>query len=205
MLSVKYLGFFCVGLAWLGLEGQAAAYCTKDTDCKGQRICVNGTCQEERRNDGPRPPPRPAALPGITDVAVVSGKDRGRVQCPRGMQMINKDLNEGAGGDFVFLCVAKGSSPNPITSIDAISSDNRIQRASPGWDLIPGDLNSGAGGKFISLQVKREQGRRALQEIMVTSHPKGGNRCPEGWYWIKQDLNQGTTKDHDPFIHLCIR
>lgn len=43
-------------LLTLGLAYPAAAQCTKDTDCKGDRVCVDGKCQDPA-------PPAPAPTP----------------------------------------------------------------------------------------------------------------------------------------------
>ena len=78
------------GAAWTGCNKPAKAGCTKDTDCKGDRICVSGTCREphpERKPDSPQPvgaaaqppmgPPTasrvPSARPNVPGMAPGSG------------------------------------------------------------------------------------------------------------------------------------
>src|SRR5687768_15836360 len=50
------------GLAALLLHGVAAAQCTKDTECKGDRVCDAGKCTSPLPA-APPPPPGPAAAP----------------------------------------------------------------------------------------------------------------------------------------------
>lgn len=56
----------CV-LFLLTLSAAAHAQCTKDTDCKGERVCVDGKCQEPsaapppKASEEPPPPPPPNA------------------------------------------------------------------------------------------------------------------------------------------------
>jgi hypothetical protein len=65
--------FFLVALILCGIAAPAAAQCTRDTDCKGSRICVDGKCQDPQakpstpppppsREDAPPPPPPPGAV-----------------------------------------------------------------------------------------------------------------------------------------------
>src|SRR5450759_399849 len=44
-MSLAPRAMFVVALA-LALASEAFGQCTKDTDCKGDRVCVNGTCTD---------------------------------------------------------------------------------------------------------------------------------------------------------------
>jgi glycine cleavage system H protein len=111
------------------------------------------------RSPTPRPPtplksptpPTPESV--ITDFEVVSGSTRD-VGCPANMIKWPLDLNSGAGGKFVYLCVRWGTS-------DGLSG---LAIAGPDTDdegrLVPGkapdgcdatDLNVGAGGYYLYL------------------------------------------------------
>ena len=84
----------------------------------------------------------------VTDVAVVKGSTPG-IACPRGYTKKLQDLNQGAGGDYVYLCMKWG----PRTTQEVIRrvevrddvSAGLARRACTGDDgrLVEGDLNSG--------------------------------------------------------------
>ena len=62
------------------------------------------------------------------------------------------DLNEGAGGRFVYLFGSHNCKHwNPIKAI-AISEKKRVS----GYRIATGDLNDGAGGKYIYLHTKHQ-------------------------------------------------
>ena len=46
---------------------------------------------------------------GITDVRLISG-NRSNIECPGGYTKVDKDLNEGSGGAYVYMCRKDGLS-----------------------------------------------------------------------------------------------
>jgi hypothetical protein len=51
--------FVATWLVWLALHSaSAASQCTKDTDCRGTRICEGGRCVADYSNDTPTVQPR---------------------------------------------------------------------------------------------------------------------------------------------------
>lgn len=59
------------------------------------------------------------------------------------------DLNEGAGGDWIYVYESRHEySGDPITKI-GIAESSFSSFNIPGWQLINVDLNKGAGGKYI--------------------------------------------------------
>ena len=64
------------------------------------------------------------------------------------------DLNDGAGGYYIYLqsCMTSANS-FAITDIAIISSSSSMS-SYPGWSFVNLDLNKGAGGKWIYLCFK---------------------------------------------------
>jgi hypothetical protein len=61
---VNRLASIAAALALTALfTGEAAAQCTKDTDCKGDRICQDGSCVAVAPAPAPVPPPAPPPAP----------------------------------------------------------------------------------------------------------------------------------------------
>ncbi|HUP87976.1 MAG TPA: hypothetical protein VM100_01355 [Longimicrobiales bacterium] len=120
----------------------------------------------------------------IRDVTVVAGGDKS-VACPSGSPVkVMQDLNEGAGGDFIYLCLLrtndKSQGMGPLEIVNwgrnaptAKSSDGySLQSVCP--NRIDVDLNKGTGGSFIfvckTLAASLNAGAPKLTDIrFVTS------------------------------------
>lgn len=55
------------------------------------------------------------------DVLVIYGEG---AAAPPGYVKISQDLNQGAGGQYVYLCYKKSSCGRPITGLNVFSGDN---------------------------------------------------------------------------------
>lgn len=101
-----------------------------------------------RRQGDPQP---------ITAIDIVGDDDWRSI--PHGYVRINQDLNEGAGGSFIFLCFstdpAKAAEGLPIRSITVIGGSDDNLAAPYGFTKLKWDLNSGAGGDFIYMCYSR--------------------------------------------------
>ena len=53
---------------------------------------------------------------GITDIKLISG-NRSNIECPSGFTKVDKDLNEGSGGAYVYMCRKDGLASKGIQSI----------------------------------------------------------------------------------------
>jgi len=96
------------------------------------------------------------------DLTVV-GAPSGSVECPPGYVMNGQDLNEGAGGDFIYACQKLSNEPadknRAITRIGVVGAwesdevrnfctrpnEKRIRYGG----YVPYDLNKGAGGAYV--------------------------------------------------------
>ena len=114
----------------------------------------------------------------FTDVKVIANKNLNEVNSLRtqyqnlGWKVIEKDLNEGAGGAYIYMLYKTGGTTDAITGFylrvseknDSPESLNfngrRYYRASydgsSGFKNAKGDLNNEAGGKFIHLYYTKD-------------------------------------------------
>jgi hypothetical protein len=126
--------------------------------------------------------------------------------CPEG------DLNEKAGGKFIYLCYT--DDPNygaPITGLYVYSGKKQTHYPNPGYFHVSNsdgfgptgsrgaDLNKGAGGDFIYLLAKRADGEAPIRNLYleVTDRKqtdlKRYERIWNNWdlTWLPNDLNKG--------------
>jgi hypothetical protein len=84
----------------------------------------------------------------IDSLVVIYGKS---TQPPAGYIKIPQDLNEGAGGEYVYLCyrLANWADNIAIKDVTVVGGGNSNVPAPYGYEKVPGDLNKGAGGDFI--------------------------------------------------------
>lgn len=87
---------------------------------------------------------------------VVSGGDRsvGDDAPSRGWVKYPIDLNEGAGGKYIYFIYTKNAG-EPIEALDIQWSTNDNPPAHPPFVAIPKDLNKGAGGNYIWAYYKK--------------------------------------------------
>ncbi|KAJ7532704.1 hypothetical protein O6H91_13G015200 [Diphasiastrum complanatum] len=88
----------------------------------------------------------------VTDLYVAYGDDS-NPYVPPGYTKINKDLNTGSGGKYIYLCYtkdpSKAESGLPIRGIRVIGGENQNIVAPYGFTKINVDLNMGAKGDWI--------------------------------------------------------
>lgn len=146
-----------------------------------------------------------------------------------GYTKIPVDLNEGAGGKYIYLYYLKGSdadhalcyinirtssTPFIFTSYPYINTLG-TSFGSGGWT----DLNQGAGGHFIVMEGCSKdnidswlhdilsnawwypQDQRPIKDILIISSSKGLSSYP-GWILINVDLNRGAG---GKYIYLCYK
>jgi len=126
-----------------------------------------------------------------------------------GYVLLPQDLNEGAGGDYIYILVKYGldTDPNRITGVHIRNTDN-------GDPWIPGyiqpvgfcDLNRSAGGDYIYLYFSRG-GSQVIRSIATKNndgkyfYSKPGTfsyKDDEGrtYAWDYHDLNEGAGGDY---------
>ncbi|NEP23726.1 MULTISPECIES: hypothetical protein [Moorena] len=142
-------------------------------------------------------PPKPDNSAFITDLYVSSERSSGN-RCPSGMTWISQDLNQGSGGNYIYLCYDRGGT-TPITDLRVTSSGSAGNICGSGWKWINKDLNKGAKGDYIYF-CYRTDGNSPIKEIKFTSRSSAGNVCGSGWEWINKDLNKGAG---GKYIYTC--
>jgi hypothetical protein len=135
--------------------------------------------------------------PVVAKLQVIRDSKNGEISPPRGFTKLSPDLNKGAGGDFIFLCVQKLTRARlsqaglaPITDLAVIYG----KHASPpaGFEKIGVDLNKGAGGHYIYLCYKRGNPDEAIREIRVIHGNDASIEPPIPFKKLPQDLNKGS-------------
>lgn len=96
----------------------------------------------------------------VTDIVILdSGKAKLGSPPPQyaGWTMDPHDLNEGAGGDYIYALYRKGAGA-PITGLAVVSGPDASVPPPPGYARLNVDLNKGAGGDYIYLCISRTPG-----------------------------------------------
>jgi hypothetical protein len=110
-----------------------------------QSIQLNSTCL------GPT-----NALPVATDLKIISGSSRD-IKCPSGYTRRNQDLNEGAGGDFTYMCIQFGprTTTTFVRQFGIVSrSGSTTNACNPGYKYI-GDANAGTKGPHLYVCIQQ--------------------------------------------------
>ena len=127
------------------------------------------------------------------------------------------DLNEGAGGKWIYLYYTKQAlnSELPLSMIQAIYSKYPILSSSPNFEKLGisfgsggwTDLNEGAGGYYVYIEgIRTEQNYHnfgyngyPIQDILIISSTSPMSSYPN-WTFVPVDLNIGAG---GKYIYLC--
>lgn len=152
--------------------------------------------------------PKPIYQLAIAGVDVITSSKPDVQPSETGYIKIDKDLNEGAKGKYIYLCYKEELEKInvAITDLDIIVVDNPDEAASqlkPNYIKIDKDLNEGAGGKYIYLcyskdLTKQNEPIRSIQIIQGDSHDIQPPRAD--YIKIDKDLNEGAKGE---YIYLC--
>lgn len=136
----------------------------------------------------------------ITDITAVASRRKEDICVPQGYEKIDVDLNEGAGGDYIYLCIKRGSDQeNAIDDIRLISQWFKGCQPPAGYEKVDLDLNKGAGGRYIYL-CKHRGSNEPLLDIKVLRSSSRNVTAPEGYTLLSQDLNEGAG---GKYIYIC--
>ncbi|XP_028980485.2 uncharacterized protein LOC109616528 [Esox lucius] len=129
----------------------------------------------------------------ITEIAVSINDDQEQGLRKKGFNKIYVDLNEGAGGNYIFLWYKKGSS-NPITRLQVTFTDDmQIGLRNAGYHQVDKDLNAGAGGDYIHLWYYKgtTEYDNPIVDLKVTKDAEDEALFyQKGWERLACDLNR---------------
>lgn len=136
----------------------------------------------------------------IEDIIVVNSRNRDDIKVPDGYEKIDVDLNENAGGEYIYFCIKRGTDENKaINSIHFAVGRKENVGIPAGYNKINVDLNKKAGGRYIYLCIRRGK-ENPIHDIRVVSSKDKNAAAPEGFTKINQDLNEGAG---GRYIYLC--
>lgn len=136
----------------------------------------------------------------ITDITVVASHRKEDICVPQGYEKLDVNLNEGTGGDYIYLCIKRGSDKEKaIDDIKLISQWTKSFQTPTGYEKINVDLNQGAGGRYIYL-CKHRGANEPYLDIKVLRSSSRSVDVPEGYTLIPQDLNEGSG---GKYLYLC--
>jgi hypothetical protein len=124
----------------------------------------------------------------ITNLTVLEGEN---AQPPSGWKKIDKDLNKGAGGAYLYFAYEEGDGPDrAITDIMFILG--RDEPVPERYHKIDVDLNKGAKGKYIYAAFTRDrQEGSPITGLDVLISDSSSEHPERPWIRIDQDLNEG--------------
>ena len=122
----------------------------------------------------------------MRDFALASHSSRSRASCPHGYEKIWQDLNQGAGGNYNYLCLRRSGSNPPVTAIRFLRFNHAVSGSSySGWQLYNQDLLKTSGGKYCyvgyktSFIEKRSAISQRLYKFNFTVTEEDYNTLPE--------------------------
>ena len=138
----------------------------------------------------------------ITGLDIIYGKS---ASPPSGYRKIEKDLNKGARGEYVYLCFSTESSKAPITDIfvASVSTKDYGKNFKPprNYEVIEKDLNKGARGRYIYLCYTRESSARPIVEVSVIQGDVDVKPPDSSWKRVEQDCSEGASGDYTFIIY----
>lgn len=130
----------------------------------------------------------------ISEVAVIYGGSG--VQPPAGWVKIGRDLNAGAGGDYIYVCYKRGVGA-PITGLYVTNGYH--PPVNEHCTIILVDLNRNAGGDFIYLWYTKDPDCAVVDDVVVVFN---NEKTPAGYTKINYDLNRNAGGE---YIYFCYR
>ena len=123
----------------------------------------------------------------ITGLMIIKGR---YARPPHHYTKIDVDLNEGAGGEFLYLCYTTDvNEEGPITAVTVIEGSG--VSAPQGYVKMNEDLNDNAGGKYLYLAYTRNTSFPPIMDMDVLEGDSV-NTWPtdSSWYRVNTDLNE---------------
>lgn len=136
----------------------------------------------------------------ISDIRFLLGKNP---TVPSEYEMLSVDLNQNAGGEYIYLAFKTDADPaNAISGLNVFAD-----RKSSGWSIQPGytlisqDLAQGAGGKYIYACYTKNTTNPPIRRVNVISGSSSLTFPVDAtWVRIIQDCNEGAGGS---FVYIC--
>ena len=148
----------------------------------------------------------------ITDLDIILSKKK-KSDCPNGYEIVNEgcdttgcDLNNRAGGKYIYLCQKRQKvdklslTEKPVNSIKILFSKEENENSN--LKIIDADLNKGCGGEYIYLAYGNDPGQSLSPIVDFFIHILNVNDPPEGYECDTNNLNEGTKGSS---IYLCYK
>ncbi|XP_016334216.1 uncharacterized protein LOC107682515, partial [Sinocyclocheilus anshuiensis] len=142
----------------------------------------------------------------ITKLSVSTSKDEEEILGAQGYQLINVDLNQGAGGNQVLLWYKKECGNRPVTRIQFSFNENmKPGLADAGYELVNRDLNAGVRGDHVFLWYfygSTEYDIPIVNLQVTTDAKEEPALLQDGWERLGCDLNRNAGGN---FIYLWVK
>lgn len=148
----------------------------------------------------------------ITDLDIIVSKKK-KADCPNGYEIVNEgcattgcDLNNRAGGKYIYLCQKRQKfdkltlTQKPVNSFKILF--NKSENENSNLKLIDADLNTGCGGEYIYLAYGYEPDQSLSPIVDFFIHILKVNNPPQGYECDKNDLNK---RAGGSYIYLCYK
>lgn len=136
----------------------------------------------------------------IKDIKFVLGKNP---TVPSEYKLIPKDLNEGAGGQYIYMAVSTtGSKAEAISGVNVFADSKAAGwPIQPGYTSIPQDLSKGAMGKYVYACYTKNRENQPITGLTVISGSHS-NTYPTDPSWVRivQDCNEDTG---GKYVYIC--
>jgi len=136
------------------------------------------------------------AAEGLPFSDVSTSQTSGSPDCPAGYDVLNTDLNKGAGGSYSFLCLltAGDEAADVVTALGvAAASQADPPVCEAGWTLVPGNLKAGTQAAVVQqLCIFKQKLATGLPVIVGVAVAQGaGATCPSGYEPVTDDISAG--------------
>lgn len=140
----------------------------------------------------------------ITSLGVLSNKARKEIKKTLGYEICSRDLNAGAGGNYIYLELTRADTgEGPVTGITVIEGGSATPP--PGFTKIDKNLNAGTGRDTADLYLcTSKQPGTPIADVVVNSARDWSHAIdpPSGYIAVPVDLNKEAGGD---FIYLCYK
>lgn len=130
----------------------------------------------------------------VTDIAILDSGSTPYIYPPAGYYRVPVDLNQGVGGDYIFLAYLIGNAAQPITGLYVSSQGGPGAQPPAGYVTASPetDLNKGVGGRYLYLCYTTDPAvGQPITNLNVVAGSSKNPPVPDGWSIVNADLNEG--------------